>query len=295
MTLLHLTLLNLSIRRNAEPKGYRSKEKKSALNHAVCSSLSKFNFVQVNRAYLSYGGDAMHKILIIDGEEKAAEHLEQELTREGHIVEVAGDGRSGLERALQEKWDLILLDIILPELNGMEVLRRVKKADPALPIIIVSARGETADKISGLDNGANDYITKPFIMEELFARVRACFRNQQLIQYIIQSSMKQSDERLIVNGLSLNRKTREVIRDCKPIELTMKEFDLLVYLIENKPNVVSREQIIHQVWGYDFVGDTNIVDVYIRYLRKKVDYGFKTSLIQTIRGIGYCIQEEAPS
>jgi DNA-binding response OmpR family regulator len=237
----------------------------------------------------------MHTILIIDGEEKAAENLELELTREGYIVEIATNGKSGLERALHENWDLILLDIILPELNGMEVLRRVRKAAPALPIIIITARSETPDMVSGLDNGANDYITKPFIMDELFARVRACLRNQQLIQFINQSNMSLFDERLIVDDLSLNRKTREVVRDCKPIELTMKEFDLLAYLIENKPNVVSREQIIQQVWGYDFVGDTNIVDVYIRYLRKKVDYSFKTPLIQTIRGIGYCIQEETSS
>jgi DNA-binding response OmpR family regulator len=237
----------------------------------------------------------MHTILIIDGEEEVAEYLELELTREGYIVEIATNGRSGLDRALQEKWDLILLDIILPELNGMEVLRRVRKAAPALPIIIVTARNETSDMVSGLDNGANDYITKPFIMDELFARVRACLRCQQLNQLINLSNMNLFEERLIVDGLSLNRKTREVIRDCKPIELTMKEFDLLVYLIENKPNVVTREQIIQQVWGYDFVGDTNIVDVYIRYLRKKVDYSFKTPLIQTIRGIGYCIQEETSS
>jgi DNA-binding response OmpR family regulator len=237
----------------------------------------------------------MHTILIIDGEEKAAEYLELELTREGYIVEIATNGKSGLERALHENWDLVLLDIILPELNGMEVLRRVRKAAPALPIIIVTARSETPDMVSGLDNGANDYITKPFIMDELLARVRACLRNQQLIEFINQSNMNLFDERLIVDDLSLNRKTREVVRDCKPIELTMKEFDLLAYLIENKPNVVSREQIIQQVWGYDFVGDTNIVDVYIRYLRKKVDYSFKTPLIQTIRGIGYCIQEETSS
>ncbi|QGQ95331.1 DNA-binding response regulator [Paenibacillus psychroresistens] len=237
----------------------------------------------------------MHTILIIDGEEKAAEYLKQELTREGYIVEVATNGRAGLERALQEKWDIILLEIILSELNGMEVLRRVKKAAPVMPVIIVTTRNETSDIISGLDNGANDYVTKPYNTDELFARIRASLRNRMLIELMIDSTMNLTDDRLIVAGLSLNRKTREVVRDCRPIELTMKEFDLLVYLIENKPNVVSREQIIQQVWGYDFVGDTNIVDVYIRYLRKKVDYSFKTSLIQTIRGVGYSIQEETSS
>jgi DNA-binding response OmpR family regulator len=234
----------------------------------------------------------MHTILIIDDEEEIVSYLEQELTREGYIAAVATNGRTGLERALQETWDLILLDIMLPELNGMEVLRRVRKAAPALPVIIVTARSETPDKVSGLDNGANDYITKPFIIEELLARVRACLHNQQRI---LQSNVDHSDEKLTIDGLSLNRKTREVIRDCKPIELTIKEFDLLVFLIENKLNVVTREQIIQQVWGYDFVGDTNIVDVYIRYLRKKVDYSFKFPLIQTIRGVGYCIRDKTSS
>jgi DNA-binding response OmpR family regulator len=237
----------------------------------------------------NHGGDVMHTILIIDDDEVISRNLALELTREGYIVAIATNGRTGLERALQETWDLILLDILLPNLNGMEVLRRVRIAAPALPVIIVTARSETLDKVSGLDYGANDYITKPFIIEELLARVRACLRNQQSI---LQSDADHSVERLTVDGLSLNRKTREVLRDSKPIELTIKEFDLLVFLMENKPNVVTREQIIHQVWGYDFVGDTNIVDVYIRYLRKKIDYSFKFPLIQTIRGIGYCIRDE---
>jgi DNA-binding response OmpR family regulator len=237
----------------------------------------------------NHGGDAMYSILIIDGEEKISRNLEQELTREGYIVTLETNGRSGLERALQETWDLILLEVILPELNGMEVLRRIRKAAPALPVIIVTSRSEASDKVSGLDHGANDYITKPFIIEELLARVRACLRNKQSI---LQSNLDHSVQKLTVDGLSLNLKSREVIRDRQLIELTIKEFDLLVFLIENKPNVVTREQIIHQVWGYDFVGDTNIVDVYIRYLRKKVDYSFKFPLIQTIRGIGYCIRDE---
>jgi DNA-binding response OmpR family regulator len=231
----------------------------------------------------------METILIIDGEEGIARMLELELSREGYITAVETNGRAGLERTLQEKWSLILLDLALPELNGMEVLRRIRNAIPALPVIIVSARSETPYKVSGLDHGANDYITKPFIIEELLARVRACLNNYQRI---LQSYTAQSDEKIIVDGISLNRKTREVLRDGNPIELTNKEFDLLGFLIENKPNVVTRGQIIQQVWGYDFVGNTNIVDVYIRYLRKKIDYSFKSSLIQTIRGVGYCIRDE---
>lgn len=231
----------------------------------------------------------MYTILIIEDEEETARFLEQELTHEGYIVSVETNGRSGLERALKEKWDLILLEIMLPELNGMEVLRRVRNAHPNLPVIIVTARDEIPDKVSGLDNGANDYITKPFSIEELLARIRACLRIQQ---HFSLSNVEPSNEALSVHDLTVNQKTREVIRDSKQIELTIKEFDLLVFLIENKPNVVTREEIIQQVWGYEFVGDTNIVDVYIRYLRKKVDYNFSEPLIQTIRGVGYCIRNE---
>jgi len=228
-------------------------------------------------------------ILVIEENEDTALFLQIELQQEGYIVSVETNGRAGLKRALEDKCDLILLDIMLPELNGMEILRRVRKEDPALPIIMVTARCETPDVVSGLDNGANDYITKPFIIEELLARVRACLRNQQIR---FQTNSYNSNEELTVDGLKLNRRTRVVFRDKKQIELTVKEFDLLVFLIENKPNVVTREQIILEVWGYAFVGDTNIVDVYIRYLRKKINYNFSVPLIQTIRGIGYCIRDE---
>lgn len=231
----------------------------------------------------------MQTILVIEDNEDTALFLQIELQQEGYIVSVETNGRAGLKRALEDKCDLILLDIMLPELNGMEILRRVRKEDPALPIIMVTARCETPDVVSGLDNGANDYITKPFIIEELLARVRACLRNQQIR---FQTNSYSSNEELTVDGLKLNRRTRVVFRDKKQIELTVKEFDLLAFLIENKPNVVTREQIILEVWGYAFVGDTNIVDVYIRYLRKKINYNFSVPLIQTIRGIGYCIRDE---
>jgi two-component system OmpR family response regulator len=232
----------------------------------------------------------MQAILIIEDNVDTARYLELELQQEGYTVTVEMNGQSGLKRALEDNWDLILLDIMLPELNGMEILRRVRKEAPALPIIMVSARSETPDVVSGLDNGANDYIIKPFIIEELLARVRACLRTPQ---FGVKRNDYISNEQLTVDGLTLNRKTREVIRENKHIELTMKEFDLLVFLIQNKPNVMTREQIILEVWGYAFVGDTNIVDVYIRYLRKKINYNFSVPLIQTIRGIGYCIRDEA--
>jgi DNA-binding response OmpR family regulator len=229
----------------------------------------------------------MQSILIIEDDKLIVRILETELIEEGYRVEVAFDGRNGLEKALQHSWDLILLDIILPELNGMEVLRRVKKSTPTIPVIVITGRSETTDIVSGLDQGAYDYITKPFELEELLARIRACLRQQKMIPHVKAGG----NVTLSINGLTVNTKTREVQRDDQQTELTIKEYDLLVFLMEHEPNVVSREEIIQQVWGYDFVGDTNIVDVYIRYLRKKVDYGFGVQLIQTIRGVGYCIRE----
>jgi DNA-binding response OmpR family regulator len=229
----------------------------------------------------------MQSILIIEDDKLIVRILETELIQEGYRVEVAFDGRNGLEKALQQTWDLILLDIILPELNGMEVLRRVKKSAPTIPVIVITGRSETTDIVSGLDQGAYDYITKPFELEELLARIRACLRQQKMIPHVKAGG----NVTLSINGLTVNIKTREVQREDQQIELTIKEYDLLVFLMEHEPNVVSREEIIQQVWGYDFVGDTNIVDVYIRYLRKKVDYGFGMQLIQTIRGVGYCIRE----
>jgi DNA-binding response OmpR family regulator len=233
------------------------------------------------------GGGIMQSILIIEDDKLIVRILETELIEEGYKVEVAFDGRNGLEKALHGTWNLILLDIVLPELNGMEVLRRVKKSAPAIPVIVITGRSETTDIVSGLDQGAYDYITKPFELEELLARIRACLRHQKIFPH----ANAGDSVILSINGLTVNLKTREVQREGQNIELTMKEYDLLVFLMENEPHVVSREEIIQQVWGYDFVGDTNIVDVYIRYLRKKVDYGFSGPLIQTIRGVGYCIRE----
>ena len=151
---------------------------------------------------------------------------------------------------------------------------------------MLTARNSTPDKVNGLDQGANDYITKPFEIEELLARIRACMRTRSEETEIDNTAQLQLDE------LILNKNTREVIRNGNQIDLTAKEFDLLLYLLENKNHVMEREQIIKRVWGYDFLGDTNIVDVYIRYLRKKMDYDYPTKLIQTIRGVGYSIKED---
>ena len=228
------------------------------------------------------------RILVIEDEVKIARILSIELTHEGYEVETATDGREGLEKALRETWDVILLDIMLPELNGIEVLRRFRANNRTTPVIVLTARDETPDIVSALDFGANDYITKPFEVEELLARIRAGIRVGRQLQG--QSDHGQSAV-LIADTLVLNTKTREVTRDNRKIELTPKEYDLLVYLLQNKNEVLSREQIVQNVWNYDFVGDTNTVDVYIRYLRQKIDKGFKPQLIQTVRGVGYCLRE----
>lgn len=227
-----------------------------------------------------------HKILIIEDEDKIARILELELKHEGYVTTIAANGRAGLECALKESWDVIILDVMIPELNGIEVLRRIRKMDQLTSIILLSARDSVIDKINGLDHGANDYVTKPFDMEELLARIRVMIRTKQQLQY----KQKNEDE-FILGDLIVNLLTREVIRGGEKIELTKKEFDLLFFLLENHHHVLSREQILEKVWGFDYLGDTNVVDVYIGYLRKKIDAPFREPLIHTIRGVGFTIKE----
>ncbi|WP_084011643.1 response regulator transcription factor [Paenibacillus kribbensis] len=230
-------------------------------------------------------------VLIIDDEEKISRLLQLELSHEGYAVEIAQTGKEGLEIALAHTWDIIILDVMLPELNGVEVLKQIRKVDNHTPVIMVTARNTTTDKVSGLDGGANDYITKPFEIEELLARMRASMRHQ-LESKATSSQEEDKPPYLQVDSLVLESKTRSVMREGKRIELTPKEFDLLHYLMEHKNQVLQRDQLIQDVWGFDFVGDTNVVDVYIRYVRKKVDHGYKKKLIKTVRGVGYCIREE---
>ncbi|HZG14228.1 MAG TPA: response regulator transcription factor [Candidatus Bathyarchaeia archaeon] len=222
-------------------------------------------------------------ILIIEDERKIARFLKLELEYEGYEVEIAEDGVAGLEAYTGGSWDIVLLDVMLPRLNGMEVLRRIRLSGSAVPVILLTARDSLPDKVSGLDTGANDYITKPFAIEELLARIRACLRMTQLL--------KTENELLTIADLSVNEKTRLVKRGATEIELTPREFDLLVYLMKHVNQVLHREQLLSQVWGFDYFGDTNVVDVYIRYLRKKLDYPFDTPLIHTVRGIGYVLKE----
>lgn len=227
-------------------------------------------------------------ILIIEDESKIARLLEMELTYEGYTVGCAITGREGLVKALSGEYDVILLDIMLPELSGLEVLRRLRETDKYTSVILLTARDATPDKVSGLDLGANDYITKPFEIEEVFARIRSCLRNRKINTEV--TSQKESTT-FVLDDLTIDPITRVVEREGMQIDLTPKEFDLLHYLIKNRNQVLNREQIIKGVWGHDFIGETNVVDVYIRYVRKKIDYPFKNQLIHTYRGVGYCIKE----
>jgi DNA-binding response OmpR family regulator len=224
-------------------------------------------------------------ILVIEDEEKIARVLELELEYEGYSVTKVIDGLEALEVYRNGSWDLILLDVMLPGLSGIELLRRIRKNDPLTPVILLTAKSSVEDKVSGLDLGANDYITKPFQIEELLARIRVAFRNK-LIEY-----PQDEGDMLRFADLQVNQKTREVLRAGETIDLTPREFDLLVYLMLNKRQVLNREQILEAVWGYDFFGDTNVVDVYIRYVRKKVDLPQLPALIHTVRGVGYVLKE----
>ncbi|MBQ2691518.1 MAG: response regulator transcription factor [Clostridia bacterium] len=222
-------------------------------------------------------------ILIVEDEEKLARFIELELMHEGYGTDKAHDGRTGLEKALSGKYDLCLLDIMLPELNGLEVLRRLRKTSN-LPVIMLTARDSVIDKVSGLDMGAQDYITKPFAIEELLARIRAALRNTAA------DSVK--TEILTCGKLELDRGRHTVKYDGTEIKLTGREFLLLETLMINKTIVLTRDILMEKVWGFDYVGETNVVDVYIRFLRSKIDDVFGVKLIHTVRSVGYVIKDE---
>jgi len=223
------------------------------------------------------------KILLVEDEEKLARFVELELCHEGYQVTKAFTGREGYDLAVSGGFDLILLDIMLPEINGMEVLRRLRRVT-SVPVIMLTARDEVMDKVSGLDQGADDYITKPFAIEELLARIRATLRKH--------SGGGAEPESLSASGVILDPKRHTVSVNNTPLELTKREFDLLHYLLLNKGIVATREMLLENVWEYDFDGGTNAVDVYIRFLRAKIDEAFEIKLIHTVRGVGYVIKNE---
>lgn len=228
------------------------------------------------------------KILVVEDEEKIARFVELELKHEGYEVVKAQDGRTGLRLAEEGGLSLVLLDVMLPELNGFEVLRRLRKSSD-VPVIMLTARDAVMDKVAGLDGGADDYITKPFAIEELLARIRLAIKKHEK-----NGSTAQPDEAgtLRVGKLVMDTARYEVRYDEQPVELTHREFELLRVLLENKNIVISRDTLMQKVCGYDYMGETNVIDVYVRYLRSKLDEVFGVKLIQTVRGVGYVIREE---
>ncbi|WP_404403325.1 response regulator transcription factor [Jeotgalibacillus malaysiensis] len=220
-----------------------------------------------------------NRILVIEDEKNLARFIELELKYEGYEVVTEIDGRDGLNRALSEPFNLILLDLMLPSLSGMEICRRIRQSKN-IPIIMITAKDGVMDRVSGLDSGADDYIVKPFAIEELLARMRALMRR----------TGKVAQETLTHKDLTLNTKSYKVEKNGAEILLTKKEFDLLRMLLENKDIVLTRDRIIEKVWGYDADAETNVVDVYIRHLRNKIDQGNPSAYIETVRGTGYVIR-----
>lgn len=225
------------------------------------------------------------KVLIIEDEEKIARFLELELTHEGYEVVKATDGREGLDLALEGGFTIILLDIMLPGLNGLEVIRRLRKSSD-VPVIMLTARDAVMDKVSGLDMGADDYVTKPFAIEELLARIRVTLRKRE------QSEVAEHQKVLTWGKLRLDSTCHTVEYDEDAIDLTKREFMMLELMLLNKNIVLSRETFIERVWGYDYMGETNVVDVYVRYLRGKIDDIYNINMIKTVRGVGYIIKDE---
>ncbi|HOA19164.1 MAG TPA: response regulator transcription factor [Sedimentibacter sp.] len=222
------------------------------------------------------------KILIVEDEQKIARFLELELKYEGYDVDIANNGREGFEKGKSPDVDLIILDLMLPGLSGIEVCRRLRQTSD-VPIIMLTAKDDISDKVTGLDIGADDYMTKPFAVEELLARIRVLLKRKY--------HKTNEQDILKIGKLTLCKNNYKVEFDNENIELTKKEFELLEYLMKNKNIVISREKILDNVWGYDYYGDTNIIDVYIRYLRSKIDQKYNVSLIETVRGVGYIIRD----
>lgn len=252
----------------------------------------------------------MARILIVEDEEKIARFVTLELEHEGYQVEHAADGRTAVDLALERDYDLILLDVLLPQLNGMEVLRRVRKHKD-VPVIMVTARDAVMDKVAGLDAGADDYLTKPFAIEELFARIRVALKRSEAVRAAsgvggveaggadvgavamppvsgsTQASASPSPATLAVGSVALDPGRREVTVGGSPIALTARELDVLALLMEHAETVLTRERIAHEALGYEYVGDTNNVDVHIAHLRAKIEDAGGARIIQTVRGVGY--------
>ncbi|OIU71414.1 response regulator transcription factor [Rossellomorea aquimaris] len=225
----------------------------------------------------------MKRVLLIEDEKNLSRFIELELKYEGYEIGLAFTGRDGLDLALNEEWDVILLDLMLPGLNGLEVCRRIRQSKET-PILMITARDSVMDRVSGLDSGADDYIVKPFAIEELLARLRAVFRRTQI------DAPQPPVTSYVHNNLTVYKESRQVFKEGKEIEVTKREYDLLLAFLENKNIVLTREVLLNKVWGYDTEVETNVVDVYVRYLRNKLDSPEEESIIQTVRGTGYVMR-----
>ena len=231
-----------------------------------------------------------NKVLIIEDEERLSQFLSLELTHEGYYVEQFVDGREGLQSALDNDWDIILLDLMVPGLNGLEICRRIRQVKKT-PIIMMTARDSVIDRVAGLDHGADDYIVKPFAIEELLARIRSIFSR---IEFENEQAQGEDTQQTIVTykDLSIEKENHVVRRGNEVIELTKREYELLLILMENINVVLARDLLLQKVWGYETQIETNVVDVYIRYLRNKIDRPGDESYIQTVRGTGYVMRED---
>ena len=227
-----------------------------------------------------------YRIFIVEDEHRIARFLQIELEHEGYDTAIEENGLRAFERIAQEDYDLVLLDIMLPDMDGMTICRKVREISN-IPIIMLTARDDVEDKVHGLDLGADDYITKPFAIQELLARVRNALRKYKNGE----SDIDINGERLQVKDMVMYPSRYEVMVQGEEVQLTKKEYALLEYMLRNKRNVLTRDQILQEVWGYDYTGDTNVVDVYIRYLRAKIDDHFHQKYIYTVRGVGYAIKE----
>ncbi len=226
----------------------------------------------------------MERILIVEDEKKIARIVELQLKYAGYETDLAQDGAEAIDKCLKNSYDLILMDLMMPKVDGLTACKEIKRHDPANKIIMLTAKDDIQDVITGLDSGADDYVTKPFIFDELLARIRA---NMRKTTSIVEST---SEEILQFEDLFINTSTYEVSRADDQIDLSKTEFDLLKHLVINKGIVLTREQILNKVWGYDYYGSLNIVDVYIKYLRDKVDRNYDRKIIQTVRGRGYVVK-----
>ena len=226
------------------------------------------------------------KILIVEDEKKIARFLELELDHEGYLVDSVHDGKSGLARVKEQEYDLVLLDIMLPELSGIEVCKQIRQFS-SLPIIMLTAKEDVTDRVAGLDVGADDYVTKPFAIEEVLARIRALLRRTQESG----DTARDAANKLQLDDLVMDLPGHQVTRGGQTIQLTKREFDLLEYLLRNSGIVLNRDTIMAAVWGYDYEVDSKILEVYIRYLRSKIDDPFEQKLLHTVRGYGYTLRE----